>query len=260
MLFSWLKKRRRRQILAKPFPAQWIGYLERNVPQYRLLSPAEQAKLRDDVQIFIAEKHWEGCGGLTMTDEIRVTIAAQACLLVLAMDGEFYDRVPSILVYPAGYRVPESVQRGTGVIDQAGEGRLGESWYRGPVVLSWADVLAEGRTPGRGHNLVFHEFAHQLDMLDGPADGTPPLPDADHYRRWQSVMTDEFRHLVQQSEHGQATLLDTYGAQNEAEFFAVATECFFDRPEALARRHSRMYDLLRDYYRQDPARRVREAS
>lgn len=256
MLLSWLRKRRRQRILAQPFPAEWLSYLQRNVRHYRFLSEAEQAKLRDDLRVFIAERHWEGCGGLTMTDEIKVTIAAQACLLVLAIEGDFYRRVQSILVYPGGYRAPGAMQTRSGIVDADGEARLGEAWYRGPVVLSWADVLAEGRHPGRGNNLVFHEFAHQLDMLDGAANGTPPLPSREQEQRWRKIMTAEYRRLVDRSKQGEPTLLDSYGAQNEAEFFAVATECFFDRPLPLAQWHPRMYELLRDYYRQDPAERV----
>jgi Mlc titration factor MtfA (ptsG expression regulator) len=125
------------------------------------------------------------------------------------------------------------------------------------VILSWADVLEEGRDPSRGQNVVYHEFAHQLDMLDGVVDGTPPLQTPAQYRAWREVMTAEYRRLVEASSLGRATLLDQYGATNEAEFFAVATECFFDKPAALERRHPRLYQVLRDYYHQDPAGRVR---
>ena len=244
MLFDWLKRRRRRRLLARPFPEAWRGYLRRNVAHYEYLSEAERAKLRDDLRVFVAEKNWEGCGGLAMTDEIKVTIAAQACLLVLALDHNYYDRVLSVLVYPHGYR------------DEAnGEGRSGEAWYRGPVVLAWEDVRYEGRHPREGHNVVFHEFAHQLDMLDGGINGTPPLRDAAQARRWHDVMTAEYKRLVAASERGRATLLDHYGATDEAEFFAVCTECFFDRPVEMRREYPQLYDLLREYYRQDPAER-----
>jgi Mlc titration factor MtfA (ptsG expression regulator) len=255
MIFSWLKRRRRRRILSRPFPAQWLGYLEANVAHYHALAAAEQAKLRDDLRLFIADKHWEGCAGLRVTDEMKVTIAAQACLLTLAMDPGCYDRVRTILVYPTGFRVPDMPDRATGLIAEHGTPLSGQAWYRGPVILSWDEVLAEGRNPGAGHNLVFHEFTHQLDMLDGSVDGTPPLRDAEQYRRWREVMTAEFRELGRASDQGRATLLDQYGATDEAEFFAVATECFFNRPAALRRRHPHLYDVLRQYYRQDPATR-----
>jgi Mlc titration factor MtfA (ptsG expression regulator) len=260
MIFSWLRQRRRRKLLARPFPAEWLGYLRKNVAHYRYLSEAEQARLRDDLRIFVAEKSWEGCGGLRMTDEIKVTIAAQACLLVLGMEHNYYDRVLSILVYPHGYRAPDHAGGAGGAILEGMSDRLGEAHYRGPVILSWAEVLADGRHPRTGKNLVFHEFAHQLDMLDGIIDGTPPLRDRDQARRWHEVMTAEYQRLIVASEQGRATLLDQYGTTDEAEFFAVATECFFDKPTQMAQRHPQLYDLLREYYRQDPAAREQRAA
>lgn len=250
MLFSWLRKRRRLKILAAPFPPPWLEFLQRNVAHYRYLNNQEQARLRDDLRIFVAEKSWEGCGGLPMTDEVKVTIAAQACLLVLGMEHNYYDRVLSILVYPHGYHVSHDEDEGGHADD-----RLGEAHYRGPVILSWAEVLSDGRHPARGKNLVYHEFAHQLDMLDGVINGTPPLQDAAQARRWHEVMTAEYQQLIDASEQGRATLLDQYGTTDEAEFFAVATECFFDRPVQLARRHPQLYALLREYFHQDPAER-----
>jgi Mlc titration factor MtfA (ptsG expression regulator) len=255
MLFSWLRRRRRRKILARPFPPEWLGYLRKNVAHYQYLSEAEQAKLRDDLRIFIAEKYWEGCGGLHMTDEIKVTIAAQACLLLLNLEHNYYDRVLTILVYPHGYQVRGPEGGLGGAILEGTTDRLGEAHYRGPVILAWDEVLADGRHPNRGQNLVFHEFAHQLDMLDGVIDGTPPLRDRNQARRWHDIMTTEYQRLIRASEQGRATLLDKYGTTDEAEFFAVATECFFDRPTAMAQRHPQLYDLLREYYRQDPAAR-----
>lgn len=254
MIFSWLKQRRRRRLLAEPFPPAWLEYLRRNVAHYRYLTEAEQARLGDALRIFVAEKNWEGCGGLVMTDEIKATIAALACLLVLGMEHNYFDRVLSILVYPHGYRPREESDRG-GLVPVHPSGRLGEAWYRGPVILSWSDAYHEGRHPREGHNVVFHEFAHQLDMLDGVINGTPPLRDAEQARRWREVMTAEYQALIRASEEGRATLLDQYGTTNEGEFFAVCTECFFDRPVEMAQRHPRLYDLLRDYYRQDPAAR-----
>jgi Mlc titration factor MtfA (ptsG expression regulator) len=257
MLFSWLRKRRRQKILAEPFPEAWLGILRKNVAHYQHLSEAEQTRLRNDIQIFVAEKHWEGCGGLTMTDEIRVTIAAQAMLLVLGLQHNYFDRVMSILVYPHGYRAVETDTLTGAMTPQSSSDRLGEAHYRGAVILSWADTLAEGRHPGHGHNLVYHEFAHQLDMLDGVVDGTPPLETPEQARRWKEVMAREYQALIEASEQGRATLLDQYGTTNEAEFFAVATECFFEKPAAMRRRHPQMYDLLREYYHQDPAERVK---
>jgi Mlc titration factor MtfA (ptsG expression regulator) len=256
MFFSWLKLHRRHRLLAQPFPAEWLGYLDRNLVHYRRLSPDEQAKLRDDLRVFIAEKNWEGCRGLQLTDEIKVTIAAYASLLVLALDKDSLARVQSILVYPDTFRVPDARDR-FGLVHEEGEGTSGQAWYRGPVILSWADTLYDARHPRRGRSLPLHEFAHQLDMLSGAADGTPPLEGLEQERRWQEVMTAEYQGLGDAVGHGEATLLDPYGATHPAEFFAVASECFFARPLALERRHPALYEVLRDYYRQDPAARCR---
>jgi Mlc titration factor MtfA (ptsG expression regulator) len=256
MLFSWLKSHRRRRLLARPFPADWLEYLNKNVAVYALLTEAERARLRDDLRIFVAEKNWEGCGGLTITDEVKVTIAAQACLLLLGMEHDYFGPVRTILVYPAAYRLPEG-EVGPGGLVHEGLGRAGEAAYRGPVVLSWEAVRAGVQDPGGGHNVVLHEFAHQLDFLDGWSDGTPPLQGEAQYRNWHQVMTAEYERLIRESTRGQATLLDDYGTTNPAEFFAVATECFFEKPVALERRHPQLYDVLREYYRQDTAARFR---
>jgi Mlc titration factor MtfA (ptsG expression regulator) len=253
MLFSWLKRRRRRRLLAEPVPAGWIDALRANVLDYDRLSDAERAKLRDDARIFIAEKRWEGLAGLRVTDEIQVTIAGNACLLVLGLDIDYFNRVPAILVYPSLYTVPPSlVERGEG-----GEARLGEAHYGGPVVLSWADIRKDLREAAGGRNLIFHEFAHHLDFLDWAIDGVPPLETREQLRRWRDITQAEYERLVDATREGRATLLDHYGASNRAEFFAVATECFFRRPAEMRRRHPGMYSILRQFYRQDPAARSR---
>ena len=203
--------------------------------------------------MLVEEKDWEGCGGLEMTDEIRVTIAAQACLLILNIEHEYYRRVTSILVYPAAYKTMPS--RGRDGVIREGQANLGEAWLRGPVVLSWDDARRGALDPKDGHNLVFHEFAHKLDMLDGAADGTPPLADQETLRQWVQTMTREFAALRDAAERGRKTVLDTYGATNPAEFFAVATECFFEKARQLRQRHPAVYELLKDYYQQDPAER-----
>jgi Mlc titration factor MtfA (ptsG expression regulator) len=255
MILSWLRRRRRAKILATPFPQQWLAYLEKNVPHYGTLSGAQQEKLRDDLRIFAAEKNWEGCAGLKVTDEMKVTVAAQACLMVLALEGDPFGGLLSVLIYPASYMVPEQRwHEGWSIHHETA--REGEAWYRGPVILSWADVRRDAQHPGEGRNLVWHEFAHQLDMLDRSTNGTPPLADPLQRRRWHDVMTAEYEQLVADAQQGRATLLDTYGADSEAEFFAVATECFFDRPVDLRREHPSLYDLLAEYYRQDPAARM----
>jgi MtfA peptidase len=255
MLFAWLKQRRRRQLLAAPFPEEWPAYLRDNVALYAQLTEAEQTTLRDLLRVFVAERYWEGCGGLTVTDEMKVTIAAQACLLVLNIEHDYFSRVPSILVYPSGYRSPAE-RHGPDGTAGGDPGRLGEAWYRGPVILAWDSALEGGKNASDGQNVVLHEFAHQLDFLDGYADGTPPLSSREEYRKWHDVMTAEYERLVRESAQGRARVLDAYGATNPAEFFAVATEAFFEKPLPLRQRHPALYEVLLGFYRQDTAERA----
>ena len=255
MIFSWLRERRRRSLRSGPFPEPWREALEQNVRDYRDLGQDEQATVRRYVQVFAAEKHWEGCGGLTITDEVRVTIAAQVGILVLGLGDQYFDHVLSILIYPAAYVAPGAATSSGAGVAEADSARLGEAWYRGPVVLSWTDVLAGGRRRTHG-NVVYHEFAHQLDMLNGRnVDGTPPLETAQQDRRWLEVTDEEFRRLTHECAHGRHTLIDCYGATNRAEFFAVITETFLTRPHALQELHPELYAILSEVYRQDPARR-----
>lgn len=255
MLFHWLKQRRRAKILAAPFPGNWEQIIRDNVRHVRSLTSVQQHKLRRQVRIFVAEKNWEGCGGLILTDEIKVTIAAQACLLIVGMDEDWlFEHVLSILVYAAGYVAPASQASGTGMVIDSGEPRLGEAWWQGPVILSWSDALAGGRRESAGRNLVLHEFAHQLDMMNGRiCDGAPPLKTREQHERWVSVLGPMFDQLVEDCRNGHRGLIDCYGAKNPAEFFAVITETFFERPEALRYHYEEAYSVLRDFYGLDPA-------
>jgi MtfA peptidase len=256
MFLRWLQRHHRRKILAQPFPADWHAYLDRNVRFFRQLDEREQNKLRDDLRVLVAEKHWEGCLGFQITDEVKVTIAAQAALLLLEWKEQFFNNVQSILVYPTAYVAPDTTVMPGGIVVEGKSAREGEAWYRGPVILSWDDVVRGGRREHDGHNVVFHEFAHQLDMQNGrTTDGIPPLDSKAAYVQWRRVLHSEYERLVDDCEHGQQTLLDCYGAVNVAEFFAVATECFFERPQPVRRRHPALYEILANYYRQDPSRR-----
>lgn len=254
MLFSWLKRRRRDRLVATPFPENWLEVLQANVGLYGLLTEPEKRKIRDDLRILIAETVFEGCGGLAMTDEIRVTIAAQASVLLLGFDHDYFEHVRTILVYPSGFRSPDGWSGPDGVVHMD-VGSLGEAWHHGTVILAWDAVAAGGRNTLDGRNVVFHEFAHQLDFLDGVADGTPPLHNKAEYRQWHDVMTAEYAQLVAETAHGHPKVLDSYGATNPAEFFAVSTECFFEKPLQMQRRHPRLFETLKEYYCQDPAAR-----
>lgn len=256
MLSTWMRNRRRRRLRSQPFPSTWQETIDRDVRLVATLTPRELDALRRDLQVFIAEKNWEGCGGLTLTEAMKATIAAQACLLLLGMEHDYFERVLSILVYPSAYRDPGEKYGRDGLIDPGGEGRLGEAWYRGPVVLSWDAIHREARDQHATRNLVIHEFAHQLDFLDGYADGTPPLKSQEQSRRWQGVMTAEYERLIRDSQTGHASVLDEYGTTNPAEFFAVATEAFFVQPQRLQQRHPQLYVVLREYFGQDTAFRL----
>jgi MtfA peptidase len=239
-------------LLAGPFPVAWEQYLHANVAIYRLLPSGTQERLRNTLRIFVAERRWEGCGGLALTEEIQVTVAAQACLLLLGMEHDYFSQVSSILVYPSGFQVDEHRAGQGGLIHEEGVAVIGQAWRRGPVILAWDEVLADGREAGQGHNVVYHEFAHQLDFQGAWPHPMSRTERRELERRWNEVMTSEYERLIRASEQGRATLLDDYGATSPAEFFAVSTECFFEQPVRLQRRHPQLHDILRLFYGQDP--------
>jgi Mlc titration factor MtfA (ptsG expression regulator) len=253
MLFSWLRNRRRRKLLAEPFPVRWEAFLNKNVGHYPRLAPAEQATLRDATRVLVAEKEWEGCGGLFVTEEMKVTIAAQAALLLLGADHDYYARVDSVIVYPGSFRTP--VAEDDWEDDCLSETVLsGQAVYRGPVILSWDEVLPEGRDPDLGYNVVIHEFAHQLDFLDNLVNGTPPLGDRDLEARWRYVMTVAFEDHRRAVDRDEETFFTEHAAESETEFFADATEAFYCRPADMTADYPEVYQLLAAYYRVDPVK------
>jgi hypothetical protein len=259
VLFSWLANRRRKKILATPFPAGWRRHIERNVAHFVWLDEAEQTHLLQLVQVFVAEKHWEGAGGLELTDEVRVTIAAQACLLILGLDHDLYRQVESIVVYPSTVLAPPTRPSFFAVTTSLPDQPmpvLGQAWSRGPVILVWDQARAGGIDPRDGRNVVYHEFAHKLDMLSGAADGVPPL-DSETYDAWIEIFTREYEALAEAKRRGKRTFLDPYALESGAEFFAVATEHFFEQALRMQRDHPEMYDVLAAFYRQDTAERER---
>ncbi len=254
-MFGWLTDRRRKRLLDEPFPPGWDAIIDDNFALASRLDADQRQRLRELVQVFVAEKHWEGCGGLELTDEIRVTIAAQACFLLLGREHALYEDVESILVYPdrvvAPPRARTFFEPGTLPIDEAGTPILGEAHLGGPVILAWDDVLAGGRGRGK-RNVVFHELAHKIDMVDGSIDGTPPLPDRADRRTWAEVCSATYLELKDRVDAGKRTFLDEYGATNEAEFFAVATEAFFMRGADLHEAHPELFAVLADFYNFEP--------
>ncbi len=238
-----------------PIPDTWHTIVERNVPLARALRPDEQERLLRLVQVFLAGKHFEGCVGLTLTEEIKVTIAAGACLLLLHLEGPCYPTLRTVLVYPHGFVPKLARSPGTGEMVPSPVRLMGESWGDGVVVISWDDTIRGARNPVDGENVVLHEFAHQLDAEDGVTDGAPLLgPSA--LRTWGGVLSEEYERLRRDIAHDRGSALDDYGATNKAEFFAVATETFFEKPLQLEREHPELYGQLQQFYQQDPARRA----
>lgn len=243
---SWSRERE----LKQPFPKAWKKHLHSTVPLYRQLPAQRQQTLRDQIQLFIAEKHFYGCDGFELNDRVRVAIAGHACLLTVMRSYTDYDQVRSILVYPDVYRVkaPERDGMVVGVSDQV---RAGEASTRGQVVLAWAECESGAMHLGSQHNVILHEFAHQLDYLDGTADGAPPLS-GEQAKEWQQTMTTAYDNLRNDLKHHRKSWLDPYGATKPAEFFAVLTETFYQQPNHLKEQQPAVYDLLSDFYRIDP--------
>lgn len=235
-------------------PPSWRSILERNLSIFRRLPPEDQDELLGHVRIFLAEKHFEGCGGLDLTEEIRVTIAGQACVLLLHRETDYYPELTSILVYPSGYTAREERHLGGGIWQEGDEDRMGHTAPgMGALVLAWDSARHGAADPASGGNLILHEFAHQLDFENREVDGVPALDTHGEYAAWGRIMSAEFDALRHAHAAEIPTLLDTYGATNPAEFFAVCTEAFFERPRALRSRHPALYAELRRFFRQDPA-------
>ena len=258
-LFWWagvpaLRERQRLALSRKPLPDEWRGWLQQDVAVYRHLPDALREKLHGLIQIFVAQKTFVGCNGLTVTDRMRVIIAANACLLVMNRPGvpqkNLYDELFSILIYPGAFIVPEVTAMGGGVVQHGHRVLSGQAWDSRRIILSWEDIE---QPPGSGHNVVMHEFAHYLDMEDETMDGAPGLPSSNAYREWSQTFWQEFRRLRQELSYGMPTVIDPYGATAPAEFFAVVTEVFFQRPHELANAHPQLYGQLLKYYRLDPA-------
>lgn len=239
------RSRKHKEWREQPFPDEWEKILLRNVILYKKLPQFLRDELKGHILIFLHEKRFEGCGGQEITTEIKVTVAGLACLLLLNRPSSHYKDLTTILVYPSAYFAGEKVEENTQV-------RLGESWIHGNVVLSWCDVKSTANDVRDGRNLVLHEFAHQLDQEDGAGDGVALLENDSQYLTWASVLSKEYETLVKRTQRGNKTLLRAYGATNAAEFFAVATEVFFERPAKMEEKHPELYNELKEFYRLDP--------
>ena len=247
------KKRQRKRLRQQPFPDTWQFHLRQTVPYCARLSPRELAELHGHIQVFLAEKNFEGCGGLDITDEIRLTVAAHACILTLHLEQDYYPRLDTILVYPRAF-VTETTTGQLGPVVVRGEQvHAGEAWQRGVVILAWDGVLSGVANDHDGYNVAFHEFAHQLDLENGAADGFPYIRDPELRRVWPHVLQKEFDALRSALDRRRHTLIDPYAAQDPAEFFAVVTETFFEAGTQLQRRHPALYEVFRLYYGHRPA-------
>lgn len=249
----WRARRRRRRHAARALPAHWQRLIERHLPLYRYLPEPLRERLHAHMQMFLAEKRFYGCNGLSVSEAMRVAVAAHAALLVVNRTDTPYPELDAVLLYPEAFVVRHARVDAAGVVDDSARVLVGESWSVGRVVLSWADMLEAARHPETGRNVALHEFAHQLDAEDG-AEGAPGLPDASAYRAWSRAFSAAFERLRTRVAHGEETgVIDRYGATAPSEFFAVTVEAFFQVPVTLQAEEPELYDALNHYFGLDPA-------
>lgn len=249
---NYRKRKKRKEIIERPFPKEWREILRKNLSFFYKIPTDLQLQLKDKMKVFLAEKDFVGHQEQEITDEVRVTIAAQACLLLLNRNTDFYPFLKTIAIYPAAFITNRAQQDGSGVHQRDSRVILGESWNRGKVILSWQDSASGGADFEDGHNLVIHEFAHQLDGESGVTNGAPPLGKDHNYDQWSKVLSKEYDLLVRKVQQNEHTLIDRYGATNSAEFFAVTSELFFEKPKDLKEEHPDLYQQFTQFYNVDP--------
>jgi Mlc titration factor MtfA (ptsG expression regulator) len=250
---QWFKKWRRSNLSRRKFPAEWESIVQKNVPYYNRISGNDKKEFQTHTQILLSEKTFEGCNELEITDEITVTIAAFASILLMHRQTDYYPRLTTILVYPQAYVVPNKEHLPGGVVAEGIEVREGESWSHGIVVLSWQDIQKASKGMAKGHNVVLHEFAHQIDTGFEEEENSQFLSDLRGFSNWLEGMQADFEQLKNDAIENRYTFLDKYGALNEAEFFAVATEFFFEIPKEFQKAQPNLYHKLKIFYNQDPA-------
>ncbi|MBR90898.1 MAG: hypothetical protein CMO66_06480 [Verrucomicrobiales bacterium] len=251
-LRSRRRTRRHATLMNRPIPPAWQKYLEDNLPLYNPLPEDLKRQVEGHTQILVEDLNWEGHNGLIMTDEIRVTIAGQASFLILNQKRGFPATLRSVIVYPGAYQAKSIKPTAGGLHTEGKQKVLGQSWDAGVIVLAWDNTKHSAANAHDGHNLVLHEFAHQLDQASGAANGTPILRASDRYRNWWQAMAKTYSSFLDETERGKKTVMDDYGATNPAEFFAVATETFFEKPRQLRKRRPELYHELCTYYQTDP--------
>ena len=253
-MFNYFRNRRRKRLLATPLPKAWWEIIDANVPMVREMDQLDRKAIGGIVQVLMHEKQFEGCDGLVMTDEIRLTVLAQAAILLLNRETSYYPTLKTIMVYPSTYFADHQRVMPDGSVVESKQARLGESWYQGPLVLAWDNVQSSAHNHDDGKNVTLHEFAHQLDGIATGMDGAPRLPSRERYRSWARVLGAEYEQLVDKLHKGHKTKIDPYAATNPSEFFAVATEYFFEKPKAMKRHHPELYEELATFYQQDRAK------
>jgi MtfA peptidase len=247
-----LRKRRRQRLFGSGLPERQRQILGRNLPLLRRLPPELRQELYGHVNVFLDEKRWLGCGGLELTEDMRVTIAGNACVLLLNRKTDYFPGFSSIYVYPDTYLV-DDVEYDGEIEIHGRDARAGESWPGGPVILSWRDVRDTIEGTADGQNVVLHEFAHKLDEENADVEGLPVLASAAHYREWEQVMTRAWESLEETIARHERSAIDDYALTSPAEFFAVATEAFFEQPAAMQRQFPEVYEQFRKYFCVDPA-------
>jgi Mlc titration factor MtfA (ptsG expression regulator) len=247
-MFGYFRRRRRARLREQPFPKAWEGLLREQAPYYARVPEESMAELHAQIQVFLAEKSFEGCNGFTIDDSVRLIVAMHACLLTLRRTHDYYPGLHAILIYPDAFRVQREEPDDDGFVDEIDDVQEGESWEAGTVILSWKDVWQDiGRFDGR--NVILHEFAHQL--WDNGEAALPAKTDAGE---WRGAMMREYEKHCRAVERNRRTYLDPYGAEDPAEFFSCTTEQFFEQPRLFSKRHPELYTRLRQFYHQDPVR------
>jgi len=251
-LAYWLYQRKARatrlqQLATQQLDPDLLELMRQHMPLYERLPPDLQLRLQGLVNVFVNEKNFFGSDGLKITDAMRLAVAGNACLLILGRDDPRFPGSATILIYPDTIVAPQKHQDGA-VVHEGASARLGESWRRGPVILSWADVLRGNQNPDDGQNVVLHEFAHKLDEENETMDGLPVLRDHADYAEWARVMTQEFAELTERVQRRNNRVIDSYASTSPVEFFAVVTEVFFEQGKTMQRKLPSLYEQLSKYY------------
>lgn len=251
-LWKHLQKRKERELYSAELPRSWVAILEQDVGLYRFLPAELKNKLHGHINYFMHSKTFSGCDGLELTERMKVIIAANACILVLNREETIYPGFETILVYPNTY-MAQGASNHDLIESQAVSVRAGESWHRGPIVLSWNHVKAGSLDTRDGHNVVMHEFAHKLDEESSATNGMPVLHSKQQYHDWVKVLTDQYNRFLTRVDNNKNKIIDDYGSVSPPEFFAVATESFFEKSRAMKEDLPALYEQLQNYYRLDPA-------